>query len=95
MFIVFLKFGANKTQAAHYMEEHKRWIKKGFDDEVFLCVGSLNDNAGGVILAQGSSRDELVRRVTADPFVEHKVVDVEISEASISRADPRLKFLIN
>ena len=47
MFIVLLKFADNKGQAGRFMEGHQAWIKRGFDDGVFLLVGSLQPNLGG------------------------------------------------
>ena len=51
MFVVLLRFARHKDQAGRLMEDHKKWIKRGFDDEVFLLVGSLQPN-----LAARSSR---------------------------------------
>ena len=47
MFIVLLKFSDNKDQAAQFMEGHNEWIKRGFDDDVFLLAGSLQPKWGG------------------------------------------------
>lgn len=40
MFIVLLKFSGNKAQAGQFMEGHKEWIKRGFDDGV-LCWSAV------------------------------------------------------
>lgn len=69
MFIVLLKFSDNKAQASQFMEGHKDCIKRGFDDGVFLLVGSLLPNLGGGIMANNTSRADLQTRVNADPFV--------------------------
>ena len=47
MFVVLLKFSDNKGKASQLMEGHKEWIKRNFDDGVFLLVGSLQPNLGG------------------------------------------------
>lgn len=94
MFVVQLKFSANKSQAAQWMDGHKAWIKRGFDDGVFLLVGSLPPNLGGGILAHQLTRDELQARLNDDPFVAHDVVSVEIIEIVPAQADDRLKFLL-
>ncbi len=94
MFIVLLKFSANKSQAGKFMEGHKEWIKRGFDDGVFLMAGSLQPNMGGGILAHNTSLPELQSRVQGDPFVAQDVVSAEILEITPSRADERLKFLL-
>ena len=94
MFVVLLKFSSNKGQASRFMEGHKEWIKRGFDDGVFLLVGSLQPNSGGGILAHNTSLSDLQRRVNDDPFVTENVVGAEILEIAPSRADERLNFLL-
>ena len=94
MFIVFLKFSANKGQAGQYMEGHKAWVKRGLDDGVFLVAGSLQPNLGGGIVAHNTSLSGLQHRVNDDPFVAANVVSAEILEITPSMTDERLKFLI-
>ena len=93
MFVVLLRFSANKAQANRFMENHKDWIKRGFDDGVFLLVGSLQPGLGGGIVAHNTSLPDLQRRVNADPFVVEDVVSAEILEITPSRADARLTFI--
>jgi uncharacterized protein YciI len=95
MFIVFLKFAANKGQAGQFMEDHNAWIKRGFDEGVFLLVGSLQPNLGGGIVAHNSSLADLEARVNEDPFVAQNVVMAEIVEITPARADQRLQFLLD
>jgi uncharacterized protein YciI len=93
MFVVLLRFSTNKAEAGRFMDMHKDWIKRGFDDAVFLMVGSLQPNSGGAILAHNTSRGDLEARVRGDPFVEHHVVSAEILEIAPARTDGRLRFL--
>jgi uncharacterized protein YciI len=94
MFIVLLRFSGNKGQASQFMEGHKEWIKRGFDDGVFLLVGNLQPGLGGGIVAHNTSLADLQGRVNADPFVVKDVVSAEILEITPSRADERLKFML-
>lgn len=94
MFIVLLKFSSNKGQASQFMAGHKDWIKRGFDDGVFLLVGSLQPNQGGGIVAHNTSLPDLQKRVKDDPFVAEKVVSADILEIAPSSADDKLKFLL-
>lgn len=94
MFVVLLKFSGNKGQAGQFIEGHKEWIKRGFDDGAFLLAGSLQPNLGGAIVAYNTSLSDLQRRVSDDPFVAENVVRAEILEIAPSRADERLKFLL-
>jgi uncharacterized protein YciI len=94
MFVVLLRFSDNKGQASQFMEGHNAWIKRGFDDGVFLLVGSLRPNLGGGIVVHNTSLSDLQSRVSADPFVAENVVAAEILEIAPSKADERLKFLL-
>lgn len=95
MFIVLLKFSGHKSQASQFMEGHKEWIKRGFDDSVFLLVGSLQSNLGGGIVAHNTSLSDLQSRVNGDPFVAENVVSAEILEIMPSKTDERLQFLFD
>ena len=94
MFVVLLRFSSNKGQAGQLMDGHKAWIKRGFDDGVFLLVGTLQPNSGGGIVAHNTSLSELQSRVSDDPFVAENVVNAEILEITPSKADGRLEFLL-
>lgn len=94
MFMVLLKFSDNKENAGQFMQGHNDWIKSGFDDGVFLMVGSIQPKLGGSVLAHNTSLSDLQRRVKSDPFVSENVVSVEILEITPSRTDARLEFLV-
>ena len=94
MFIVLLRFSDNKGQASQFMEGHNEWIRHGFDDGIFLLVGSLQPNLGGGIVAHNLTLSDLQSRVNNDPFVSENVVSAEILEITPSKADERLEFLL-
>jgi uncharacterized protein YciI len=94
MYIVLLRFSGAKAKAVEFMEGHKAWIKRGFDDGVFVMTGTLQPNQGGLVVAANTSRTDLDKRVSADPFVVEGVVKAEILEVTPSRADERLSWLV-
>lgn len=94
MFIVLLRFSDNRNEAGRLMPGHNEWIKRGFDDGVFLLTGTLQPKLGGGILAHGTTRSALEERVRADPFVAERVVTAEIIEITPARASDRLGFLL-
>lgn len=94
MFVVLLRFSDNKGNAGQFMDGHKAWIKRGFDDGVFLLAGSLQPNLGGGIVAHNTLLPDLQGRVNSDPFVVEDVVKAEILEITPSRTDARLQFLL-
>jgi len=95
MFVVLLRFSANKGEAGKFLAGHQQWIKRGFDDGVFLLVGSLKPNGGGGILAHNVSLPDLQNRVNDDPFVAEEIVSAEILEVAPAKADERLAFLLS
>ncbi len=95
MFIVLLKFSENRALAGQFMEQHKAWIKRGFDDGVFLLTGSLQTTAGGGVIAYNTTLSALQNRVNDDPFVTERVVTSEIIEVIPSETDERLQFLLD
>lgn len=95
MFIVLLRFSANKPAAGEHMAAHQEWIQQGLDDGVFLLAGSIHPGQGGAILAHDTTGADLEVRIKADPFVEHGVVTAEILEIAPGAADERLSFLLS
>lgn len=93
MFVVLLRFAADKAKAARFMEGHNAWIGRGFEDGIFLVTGSLQPGIGGAVLAHGVSRADLEARIQEDPFVVENVVSAEILEITPGRTDERLAFL--
>jgi len=94
MFVVLLKFSDQRSRAPEFMQAHKDWIKRGFEDGVFLLAGSLHENVGGGIFAHNTSLEALQKRVNEDPFIVHDVVTADVLEMSPSLADERLNFLL-
>jgi uncharacterized protein YciI len=87
-----LKLSDNKGKAGQFMEGHKEWIERDFDDGVFLLAGSLQPNLGDGIVAHYTSLPDLQSRVKTEPFVAEKVVKVEILEITPSIADARVNL---
>jgi len=94
MFVVLLRFSENRNKASEFMEGHNQWINRGFEDKVFLVVGSLQPGLGGAVLAHGESREALESRVNQDPFVAENIVTAEILEIDPKKADERLGFIL-
>jgi len=94
MYVVLLKFSENKSKASEFMDGHNQWIKRGFDDGVFLLVGSLQPGLGGSVIAHNTSASDLQTRVNEDPFVVGNIVQAEILEIDPKKVDQRLQFLV-
>jgi len=95
MFVVLLKFTDNKEKASQSMSGHNEWIKQGFDDGIFLVVGSLQPKQGGAIIAHNTTLPALQDRVNNDPFVAENIVTAEILEIVPGKTNERLNFLLS
>jgi uncharacterized protein YciI len=93
MYVVLLRL-ADGTTVSEHLDGHKRWLQRGFDDNVFFLTGGVPQVGGGAIIAAGLSRDELSTRLEEDPFVVHGVVTPEVVELETTMKDPRLAFLV-
>lgn len=94
-FIVLLRFSDSQDRTSQFAEGHAEWVKRGFDDGVFLLAGSLRPNLGGGILAVDTSLSKIQCRVNEDPFVAEGLVEADIIELAPSKADERLRFLLS
>ena len=94
MFVILLRFSSNKSRAGEFMQGHNTWIKRGFDEGVFLLAGTIEPKSGGAIVAHGTTLTALRVRVQQDPFVAEDIVSAEILEITPARVEPRLDFLI-
>lgn len=94
MYIIKLTFNENKDRAREFIDAHNQWIQQGFDDDVFVLVGSLADGKGGLVQTRAVERAELDERLQQDPLISENIVSVEIIELTAKRAEPRLQFLI-
>lgn len=93
MFLVLLELSENKAMARQHLDDHNAWLRRGFDDGVFLLSGSLKPDGGGGIVAHATTLEELEQRVSADPFVAPGVVSAKVVEIAPGRVDERLAFL--
>ena len=94
MFIIQLKFSANKANASRFMDGHNAWLKEGFAKGTFLLAGTIQPKLGGAILAHNATLEQVQAIVKEDPFVTEGVVSTEIIEITPSQAAPQLEFLL-
>lgn len=94
MFVILLKFSANKANAPRHMEGHNAWLKEGFEKGIFLLAGTIQPQRGGAIVAHGAKLEQIEEIVKNDPFVAENVVTAEILEITPSKVAPQLGFLM-
>lgn len=88
MFVIELIYKSDLTQIDAHMRAHVRFLKKYYAAGTFLVSGRKIPRDGGIILAVGSSREEIQAIVEEDPFYARGLADFRIVEFRASqRAD--------
>jgi uncharacterized protein YciI len=88
MFVIELTYRAALEDIDAHMAAHVRFLKKYYASGNFLVSGRKIPRDGGIILAVGTSREEIEAIIRHDPFVEHGLADFRIIQFRASqRAD--------
>jgi len=76
------------------MQAHVAWLRKGYEDGVFLASGRRIPRTGGVILARGDSLEAIESRLSEDPFQRLGLAKVEIIPFQASMTAEALKDIV-
>ena len=92
MFVIELLYKAPLAEIDAAMATHVAFLKKHYASGHFLVSGRKIPRDGGIIIAAGSSREEIEAIVRKDPFVTRGLADFRVVEF---RASQRAKALEN
>jgi uncharacterized protein YciI len=88
MFVIELIYKAALTEIDAHMAAHVKFLKKYYASGNFLVSGRKVPRDGGIILAVGTSREQIQAIIQEDPFHAHGLADFRIIEFQASqRAD--------
>ncbi|ACT08164.1 MULTISPECIES: YciI family protein [Dickeya] len=68
MYIISLTYHAPLDEVENLLEKHVTWLKRGYEQGMFVASGRKNPRTGGVILAKSVVREELEAFLEQDPF---------------------------
>ncbi|WP_027713056.1 YciI family protein [Dickeya chrysanthemi] len=68
MYIISLTYHAPLDEVENLLEKHVTWLKRGYEQGMFVASGRKNPRTGGVILAKSVVREELEAFLAQDPF---------------------------
>jgi uncharacterized protein YciI len=94
MFIVDLKYIVPLEQIDAHMNDHVKFLRKYYKQNVFVASGRKVPRTGGIILALAGSMDEIQQIISEDPFYVHKLAAFTITEFMTSQHHPVLKGLL-
>ena len=88
MFIIELMYRSSLAEIDANMAAHVRFLNKYYAAGNFLVSGRKIPRDGGIIVAVGSSRDEIEAIMREDPFCQRGLAEVRIIQFRASqRAD--------
>jgi uncharacterized protein YciI len=93
VFVIELLYKAPLDEIDAAMAAHVAFLKKHYASGHFLVSGRKIPRDGGIIIAAGSSREEIEAIVRADPFVTRGLADVRVVEFRASQKAKGLEHL--
>jgi uncharacterized protein YciI len=85
MFVIELVYKTSLEQIDAHMAAHVRFLKKYYAAGNFLVSGRKIPRDGGIILAVGTTRQQIEAIVKEDPFHKHGLADFRIIEFRASQ----------
>lgn len=85
VFVIELLYKAALTKIDAHMKAHVAFLNKHYASGQFLVSGRKIPRDGGIILAVGSSREEIEAIVREDPFVARGLADFRVIEFRASQ----------
>lgn len=91
MFVIELVYKAPLEAIDARMPAHMRFLKKYYASGHFLVSGRKVPRDGGIIVAVGTSRQEIEEIIQEDPFVTARLADYRIVEFRASQRAPDIE----
>jgi len=79
-YLVEVSYAAGHEQLAAVRNEHRAYVKTGFDKGMLLLAGAWSTKTGGMVVGKANSRDEIEEFCANDPFRKQRLADYRIIE---------------
>jgi uncharacterized protein YciI len=88
MFVIELIYKADLEDIDAHMKAHMRFLKAHYASGHFLVSGRKIPRDGGIILAVGTSREQIEAIAAQDPFVANGLAEARVIEFRASQRAP-------
>jgi len=95
MFIVDLHYIVPLEELDAHMAEHVKYLRKYYDENIFIASGRKVPRTGGIILALAGSKEEVEKIIKEDPFYKHKLAEFTVTEFLTSQYHPDLEEFLH
>lgn len=94
MFIIDIHYIAPIEEVDKHIDGHVAYLKKYADNNTFIIAGRKVPRTGAILIANAGSKEEVEKIITEDPFYQHKVAEMTITEFLHARHNPALDELL-
>ncbi len=84
LFIVSLSYKSSLDEVDKYLAGHNEFLRKHYDNGIFICSGPKIPRTGGIILCKSDSLNVVEAIIKEDPFNINGVADYEITEFRVA-----------
>jgi len=94
MFIIDIHYIAPIEEVDKHIDGHVAYLNKHIGNNTFIIAGRKVPRDGGILIANAGSKEEVEKIIAEDPFYQHKVAEMTITEFLHARHDPTLDELL-
>lgn len=94
MFIIDIHYIVPLEEIDKHIDAHTVYLKKYTENNTFIIAGRKIPRSGGILIANTGSREEVEKIITEDPFYQHKLAEMTITEFLHARHNPALDGLL-
>lgn len=80
MFIIELTYKVELSKIDEHLSAHIEYLKNQYENHVFIASGRKIPRTGGIILSRLEDKDELLNRLSEDPFKINDLAEYRITE---------------
>lgn len=80
MFLIDMTFTDIEKVTPELTAQHRRYLEQQYQSNQLMFGGRKVPRTGGILISQHSSKEELVRVLDADPFIQSGAVRYDITE---------------
>jgi len=80
MFIISLTYTQSIEAIEKELANHSRFLDKYYSLGLLICSGRKQPRTGGVIISKSTSREEVEKMISEDPFYKNQLAEYELIE---------------
>lgn len=94
MYLLNVSFTKPADEVAPHVASHSVWVKKYFDEGLFLMAGPKKSKLGGAILTKSIDKKLLMKILSEDSYIVEDVAEYQIIDLDCKLVAPGLEILM-